>query len=145
MKSIENSEDLFQDEGDVEDFRATLGGKLRNVLRCNYGICHIQALLGEAITKESSQTEEALTSSIRVALGELDDRTVISAEMIGLLVHDALTEVLGDGSGEKIGADAGLSVDEMEGFGLIFSDDVRCSRDRSRGPRELSVGEELSF
>ncbi|MFH1534268.1 MAG: hypothetical protein ABID64_05045 [Nitrospirota bacterium] len=101
MRNTENSEGLFQDVGDVENFKITLGAKLRVALRYNYGICHIQAMLGEAITRQSSQTEAALISSVQVAIYESLGQQ-IPPETISSLVRNALTEALTDDFGEGV-------------------------------------------
>ncbi len=143
MENFGNSEGLFRDVSEVEDFKAIFGEKLRAALRYNYGICHIQALLGEIIDIESSKTEATLVSSVQMAIDEsLGEH--ISPETISFLVRNALKEVLTDNSGEDE-ANTGLSVDDMENFGLTLPDDTEGSRGHSRGHRELPAGEELSF
>jgi len=142
MGGIENSEGLLRDVSEVESFKAAFWVKLRDILGDilgdNYDICHTQALLGEAITKESSRTKKVLVSTIKEVLDGLGLR--ISIKTIILLVNDALAEILTDDF-EAVETDASLSVDEMRPFGRPSSGDGDCSR----SCRELSAEEDLPF
>ncbi len=143
MKNIEDSGGLFRDVSDVENFKITLGARLRDVLRYNYGISHIQAMLEDVITRQSLQTKTDLISSVQVAFGEtIGDQ--ISPETISFLVKNALEEVLTGNFGED-GANTGLSINEMRDFTRDLPDDTGGSRGHSRRHRELRAEEELSF
>ncbi|NIA02534.1 MAG: hypothetical protein GWP15_04060 [Nitrospirae bacterium] len=123
MNNIGNSEGLFWDVSEVESFKTALGAKLMDVFQNNCGICHLQALLGESITRESSKDRAALILSIKNALDASDNLPTIHRGRIRILVNEALKD-----NSEEAEVNTGLSADEMADLGLFLPDDADSSR-----------------